>query len=147
MATFVAALDDTTTWDLVQSTFALHATTPAQRTEILKSLARRTSRLAIVEFDIPAFTDRSPEHIAYLAERYERGVREYRAYPEVNAKFLMPVLVGQLDPAFARYTFEQPIDAWIRLIRSAGFTTSTRRIARYWWADAVLISATTEPKS
>jgi SAM-dependent methyltransferase len=146
-ATFVAALHDTASWDLVQSTFALHATPPDERAGILQSLRRHTPHLALVEFDIPAFTDRSPEQIAYLAERYEHGVREYRAHPEVIAEFLMPVLVGQLDPAIARYTFEQPIDAWIQLIRSAGFATSTRRIARYWWADAVLISATTESKS
>ena len=147
VTSFLNDLGDTTGWDLVQSTYALHATQPAERPAILRSLAARTSRLAIVEFDIPAFIDGSPEHIAYLADHYERDVREYRDHPEVVAKFLMPVLVGQLDPALARYTFEQPIDEWIQLLRGAGFTTSTRRIARYWWADAVLISATSEASS
>ena len=63
------------------------------------------------------------------------------------SNFLMPVLVGQLDAALPRYTFEQPIDQWTQLIRDAGFTTTTQLIARYWWADAFLISAKTPPNS
>ena len=145
--TFLADLDVTATWELVQSTFALHATNPVERPALFRSLARRTPRLVIVEFDVPAFTDRSDEHIAYLADRYEQGVREYEDHPEVISNFLMPVLVGQLDAALPRYTFEQPIDEWTKLIRDAGFTTTTQLIARHWWADAFLISARTVPNS
>ena len=145
--TFLADLDVTTTWEMVQSTFALHATNPVERPALFASLARRTPRLIIVEFDVPLFDDRSDEHIAYLADRYEQGIREYEDHPEVISNFLMPVLVGQLDAAVPRYTFEQPIDAWTRLIHDAGFTTTTRLTARYWWADAFLISAKTVPNS
>ena len=145
--TFLADLDDGTKWDIVQSTFALHATDPTERPAIMQSLARRTPRVVIVEFDVPAFIDRSRGHVAYLAERYEQGIREYDDHREVISKFLMPVLVGQLDAAFPRYTFEQPIDEWTRLLHNAGFSTTTQLIARYWWANAVLISATTVPKS
>ena len=144
---FLADLDVTTTWEMVQSTFALHATIPFERPALFRSLARRTSRLIVVEFDVPAFTDRSEEHIAYLADRYEQGIREYEEHPEVISNFLMPVLVGQLDAALPRYTFEQPIDEWARLIHDAGFTTTTELLAHYWWADAFLISAKTVPNS
>ena len=147
VTTLLADLDATTKWEMVQSTFALHATDPVERPALFRSLARRTPRLIIVEFDVPAFTDRSEEHIAYLADRYEQGLREYEDHPEVISNFLIPVLVGQLDAALPRYTFEQPIDEWTRLIRDAGFTTTTQLIARYWWADAYLISAKTVPHS
>lgn len=145
-AVFLGELADSTSWDIAQSTFALHTTDPRDRPAIVHSLARRTPRLLIVEFDVPAFADRSAEHIAYLAERYEKGVREYEDHPEVVSGFLMPVLVGQLDAALPRYTFEQPIAEWTRLLRDGGFATTTQLIARYWWADAVLISATSEPR-
>ena len=145
VATFLADAHDDTTWDLVQATFALHATDPAERITWLRSLARRTARLVVVEFDVPVFADRSPEHVSYLADRYERGIREYEDHPDVVSKFLMPVLVGQLDPSRSRYTFEQPIDDWTRLLRDAGFSTSTEPIAPYWWANATLISATPVP--
>ena len=147
VSTFLGDLDAVATWDIVQSTFALHATSPVERPALFRSLARRTSRLIIVEFDVPAFVDRSAKHIAYLADRYEQGMREYEDHPEVISNFLMPVLVGQLDGALPRYTFEQPIGEWIRLINDAGFATTTQPIARYWWADAFLISATTVPNS
>ncbi|MEO8697707.1 MAG: class I SAM-dependent methyltransferase [Acidimicrobiales bacterium] len=146
-ARFLADLDDGAAWDLVQSTFALHATKPGDRAAIARALAQRTPRLAVVEFDVPAFADRSVEHIAYLADRYETGIREYEDHPEVVSGFLLPVLVGQLDAALPRYTFEQPIDEWTRLLRDAGFVTTTQLVARYWWADAVLISATSELES
>ena len=142
VAAYLADADDDTTWDLVQATFALHTTEPADRFTWLRSLARRTARLVVVEFDVPALADRSPEHVSYLADRYEHGIGEYDDHPEVVAKFLMPVLVGQLDPSRSRYTFEQPIDRWTQLLRDAGFTTSTEPIDRYWWANATLISAT-----
>ena len=141
-ATFLADSDDDATWDIAQSTFALHATIPADRPALFRTLARRATRLLIVEFDVPAFADRSQEHIAYLADRYEQGIREYQRQPEVISKFLMPVLVGQLDPTRARYTFEQPIEDWAQLLRDADFTTSIHPVENYWWANAVLISAT-----
>lgn len=145
-ATFFADSRDDTTWDIAQSTFALHTTNPAERPALLRTLARRTTRLLIVEFDVPAFADRSREHVTYLAQRYEQGIREYERHPEVISKFLMPVLVGQLDTTRARYTFEQPIAHWTQVLRDAGFTTSTQPIEHYWWTDAMLISATA-PKS
>ena len=147
VSTFLADLDATTTWDIVQSTFALHATNPVERPALFRSLARRTPRLIIVEFDVPAFADRSREHIVYLGDRYEQGIREYEDHPEVISNFLMPVLVGQLDAALPRYTFEQPIDKWTQLIHDAGFATTTQLVARYWWADAVMISAKTVPNT
>ncbi|QXC60795.1 class I SAM-dependent methyltransferase [Aquihabitans sp. G128] len=138
----LAGLDADVRWDLVQSTFALHATHPDERPALFAALADRTDRLVVVDFDVPAFEDRSPEHLAYLAERYERGVREYVDHPEVVTGFLLPVLVGQLDPSRPRYTFEQPTAAWAELVEAAGFTVEVEPVSPYWWADATLLSAT-----
>lgn len=128
-------------WGIAESTFALHTTHPDERPTLLSWLRDRVDRLLIVEFDVPAFADRSPEHFVYLADRYEAGAREYADHPEVVAGFLMPVLVGQLDPSRPRYTFEQPIAAWADLLAAAGFSVSTTPIFDYWWAPAVLLDA------
>ena len=139
-ATFVARRP-AGSWDLVQSTFALHAVEPSQRPMVLGALAARTRHLVAVEFDVPGFGDRSHEHLAYLADRYEVGVREYGDHPEVVSGFLMPVLVGQLDPSRPRYTFEQPIAEWAAQLRHAGFSTTTEPVHPYWWAEAALVTA------
>lgn len=144
-ASFLAELEGSASWDLVQSTFAIHATRPDDRPAILAALARRTSLLLIVEFDVPAFADRSPEHIAYLVDHYEQGLREYRDHPEVVSQFLLPVLVGQLDRARPRFTFEQPIDRWVEQLGQAGFRAAAEPIFDYWWATANLVTATTPP--
>jgi hypothetical protein len=68
-------------------------------------------------------------------------VREYADHPDVVAGFLMPVLVGQLDPSRPRYTFEQPIAAWVDLLEAAGFAVVTTPVFDYWWAPAVLVDA------
>lgn len=139
----LAALDAEVGWDLVQSTFALHATHPDERPALLAELARRTRRLVVVDFDVPAFADGSTEHLRYLADRYERGIAEYaEAHPEVVTGFLLPVLVGQLDPDRPRHTFEQPAAAWAAQLEAAGFATTVEPISPYWWADAVLVSGT-----
>ena len=99
LAEFAATVEADTRWALAQSTFALHTTHPDDRPALLSWLTEpRVERLLVVEFDVPAFADRSPEHLAYLADRYEVGVREYAEHPEAIDGFLMPVLVGQLDP-------------------------------------------------
>jgi hypothetical protein len=128
-------------WGVAESTFALHTTHPGERPSLLAWLRDRVDRLLVVEFDVPAFADRSPQHLAYLADRYEAGVHEYADHPEVVAGFLMPVLVGQLDPSRPRYTFEQPIAAWAQLLAAAGFNVVTTPIFDYWWAPAVLLDA------
>jgi SAM-dependent methyltransferase len=140
-SSFLSGVNGSTTWDLTQSTFALHTLDPDTRSSVLRRLAGLTSVLVVVEFDVPAFADRSAEHLAYLAERYELGVREYEDLPEVVSGFLLPVLLGQVDPDRPRHTFEQPVSGWVREIRAAGFTTSTRPVSSYWWADAVLMEA------
>jgi hypothetical protein len=69
-------------------------------------------------------------------------VDEYRDHPEVVDGFLMPVLVGQVEPGRARHTFEQPAAAWEDDLRTAGFTAvTTVPLHAYWWAPAVLITA------
>ena len=145
---YLSGLDERTRWDLVQSTFALHTSPPGERVEILEQLAQRTRRLVITEFGIERFRDRSPEHATYAAERYERGLREYAHLPMVATGFLLPVLVGQFDPAVNRHTYEQPVSAWILDLRRAGFDrVTTTLVADFWWGPAVLIDAMGQVRS
>lgn len=130
-------------WDSAQSTFALHTVPPEDRQTVLRLLARRVRRLLVVEFDVPGFADRSAEHARYAAERYAAGVDEYRDDELVVDGFLMPVLVGQFDPARPRHTWEQPVAQWIADLRRAGFSdVRHQRVSDYWWATAHLIEAT-----
>jgi SAM-dependent methyltransferase len=131
-----------TRWDLAQSTFALHNLAPPERRSVLPRLASLCDRLLVAEFDVPALADRSPEHAAYAADRYERGLAEYSDPDLVARGFLMPVLVGQFDPDEPRHTFEQPIDRWVAELETAGFhQVTTTPLVDYWWAPAVLLDA------
>jgi SAM-dependent methyltransferase len=141
-------LPDDAGWDTVQSTFALHAVAPADRPRVLAMLARRARRLLIVEFDAPEFADRSVDHARYAVERYVAGVAEYEHDDLVVDGFLVPVLIGQFDPHRPRHTWEQPIDAWVADLASAGFTEVRHDlVGRYWWAPAHLVEAAGLPSS
>ena len=142
IAQLLDQIESERSWDAVQATFAMHALAPQERNDVLRRLGRRSKRLLLVEFDVPAFADRSPEHADYAAERYEIGLREYRDHPNVVSQFLLPVLVGQFDQAQPRHTFEQPVDAWCDQLSAAGWRRVTPSpIADYWWAQAFLIEA------
>jgi SAM-dependent methyltransferase len=130
-------------WDSAQSTFALHTLPPEDRQRVLHLLAWRVGRLIVVEFDVPAFADRSAQHARYAAERYAAGVAEYEDDAVVVDGFLMPVLVGQFDPARPRHTWEQPIAEWIAALQRAGFAgVRAQPVSDYWWAPAHLVEAT-----
>ena len=130
-------------WQRAQTTFALSAVAPDQRPAVMSWLRSRVEVVAIVEFDVAPFADGSEEHIAYLIDRYERGLAEYPADSPVVQGFLLPVLLGQLDPRAPRHTFEQPVSAWCDDLAAAGFIDiSHRPIHDYWWAPAHLITAT-----
>ena len=80
--------------------------------------------------------------LARLAERYALGIAEYPDHPEVVARFLMPVLVGQVEPGRPRLTWEAPASWWAEALRDAGFAdVAERPLLAYWWAPAVLITA------
>lgn len=129
-------------WDVVQSTFALHTLDPDTRRQVLAALARTVGRLVLIEFDVPDVGDRTPEHAAYAVERYAAGIAEYEGDELVVQGFLMPVLVGQFDPARPRHTWEQPIDAWADDLVAAGFATVDHHLLHdYWWAPAHLLTA------
>lgn len=129
-------------WDVVQSTFALHALDPGARRSVLAALATTARRLVVVEFDVPELADRSPEHAAYAVERYAAGIAEYDGDELVVQGFLMPVLVGQFDPAQPRHTWEQPVAAWSSDLLGAGFHDVRHHLLHdYWWAPAYLIEA------
>ncbi len=139
---FVADLRPDHRWDLVESTFALHAVPPTERTAVLRELAGRTRRIAIVEFDVPDLAPRSPAHLAFLADTYDRGLAEYDTDRDLVARgFLMPVLVGQLDSGAVRATWEQPAAGWRDQLAGAGFTDVTvRPVFAYWSSPAFLLT-------
>ena len=95
----------------------------------------------VVDFDVPAFADRSREHAHYVIERYRIGVGEYAEVPEAISGFLMPVLLGQFDPGATRHTFEQPVARWIDEVATAGFDPTVEIIDAYWWGPAFCLEA------
>ena len=83
----------------------------------------------------------SDAHLAHLAERYALGIAEYPDHPEVVAGFLMPVLVGQVEPDRPRLTWEAPAAWWAKALRDAGFAgVAVEPLVDYWWAPAVLVT-------
>ncbi len=139
---FLNTLAPNTRFSLVQSTFAMHTTLPEQRPALLPRLAEHTDRMVMVDFDVPAFVSRSPEHAAYATARYQHGVAEYMDHPAVIDGFLMPVLVAQFDPTQTPVTFEQPAKAWATAFEQAGFDVTLSKVTDYWWAEAFLLDAT-----
>jgi hypothetical protein len=128
--------------DAAQATYALHTVAPGSRPTLLAALAERVGGLAVTEFDVPTFADRSPAHAAYAAERYPRGLAEYPEGSEVGPGFLVPVLVAQFDPARPRLTWEQPISAWEAELEASGYRVEgVVPLHDYWWAPAQLIVA------
>jgi len=138
---FLTQLGAERRWDLAQSTFALQSIPPGERLPALKRLRRHVTRLAIVEFDVPAFAN-ADQRFASLAERYERAAREYGDEAGLVAGgFLAPMLLGQLR-ATTPSNWEQPIAAWHDELVSAGYrVASTTHVHDYSWAPAWLIVA------
>jgi AcrR family transcriptional regulator len=86
---FAADLPAGSSFDLVESTFALHAIPHPERTDLLTALRPHTRRLAIVEFDVPDHS--GAERLRFLARTYERGLAEYGTDRDLVARgFLMP---------------------------------------------------------
>lgn len=130
-------------WDLCQATFALHAISDRERVEVLAGLRSRADRLLIAEFDVPIDADGGPEHLRYLADRYEAGLAEYAGDGGLVAQgFLIPLLIGQVEPGATRSTWEQPATAWAAQLESAGWQdVRTEPLCDYWWAPAVVLTA------
>ncbi|HWD04508.1 MAG TPA: class I SAM-dependent methyltransferase [Amycolatopsis sp.] len=130
------------TWNLVQSTFALQSIPPTERVDVLRELRHRTENLVLAEFDIPALAEGSRAFLHSLVTRYERGLAEYGSAASLVAQgFLLPVLLGAAAGT-ARTNWEQPGTAWISQLETAGFGTVTVvPLADYWWSPAVLITA------
>jgi SAM-dependent methyltransferase len=129
-------------WDLAQATFSMHTMDRLERHRVLAWLSERAPLLALVEFDVPELEPGSPAHLEHLALRYELGVRMYGHDRVVVEAFLLPVLVGQLDPSRKRHTYEQPITSWRDELESAGYAvTAQRHVFDHWWAPAHLVLA------
>jgi SAM-dependent methyltransferase len=129
------------TYDVAQSTFALHTVAHEVRDGVLAALARRVGVLVVVEFDVPDLS--THERLEFLAETYARGLEEYGADRDLVAQgFLMPVLTGQLMPGAVRSTWEQPAVAWAGQVSRAGFTdVVTSRLFDYWSSPAFVLTA------
>jgi hypothetical protein len=111
---------------------------------VLRALREHTDVVTIAEFDVPEHVEGSPEHVRSLVTRYERGIAEYGDDAQLVARgFLLPVLLGQVDPRVSRTNWEQPAEKWAEQLAEAGFTDiDIEPLADYWWAPAVLINAT-----
>jgi SAM-dependent methyltransferase len=144
-ATGAAAFADglTATFDLAESTFALHAIPPAERSVVLTALRGHVGHLVLAEFDFPAHPPGSAELLAFLADTYERGLAEYDADRDLVAQgFLMPVLTGQLTPDAPRSTWEQPATAWVRQVEACGYRDVTvEPLCDYWSSPAFVLTA------
>ncbi len=142
-ADLAAGTGEDATWDVLQSTFALHTVEHGPRTEVLRRLRPRVDRLAVVEFDVPDVAVGSPEHVRFLARTYEQGLAEYTDDRDLVAQgFLLPVLTGQLRPGAVRATFEQPATAWTRQLEDAGWAdVAVRPLHDYWSSPAFLLTA------
>lgn len=141
-ATFVAGLDGQR-FDLAESTFALHAIPPEDRSAVLSALRGHVTHLALAEFDVPAHPAGSDEHLEFLAATYEQGLAEYDTDRDLVAQgFLMPVLTGQLAPGARRSTWEQPATAWAAQLRACGYRNiAIEPLFDYWSSPAFLLTA------
>ena len=130
-------------WHVVQSTFALHTVPHDERTTVLTRLREHVDTLVLVEFDVPDQDPRSDEHLAFLADTYERGLAEYGEDRDLVAGgFLMPVLVGQLSPGAPRVTYEQPAEQWLRQLEDSGYTdVQCTPLFPYWSSPAFIATA------
>jgi hypothetical protein len=132
------------TWDIVQATWSLQSVPPEERPAMFGWLRAHGQRVLIAEFDVPALGDTfEPQRVAYITERYERGLAEYDGDGGIVAQgFLMPVLFGYFDRSEARTNWEVPIREWVDLLHAAGFVhVEARALYAYFWADAYLIEA------
>lgn len=131
------------TWDMVQSTFALHSVDHEHRSGVLRDLRPHVDLLAVVEFDVPDLAVGSLDHLRFLHRTYEQGLAEYTDDRSLVVQgFLLPVLTGQLRPGAVRATFEQPATAWARQLHGAGYTDVTVRVLHdYWSSPAFLLTA------
>jgi hypothetical protein len=114
-------------FDLIQSTFALQSLPRDHRRDVLAWARRAAGALAIVEFDVPSFTDPcDPAFAAHVVARYRRGIVEYDGDELVVQGFLMPVMLGYFTSGCARTNYEQPADEWLADLRAAGYRAGLR---------------------
>lgn len=136
-------IDEGARWDLTQETFALLTLPRAERIELFTWLRPRTTRLALIEFDVPELgRGVEPRRFRYLVDAYEHGLREYDDDRDLVAQgFLVPVLLDTLAETGQAHA-EQPIGDWVRELTAAGFRPAApRHVHDYWWAPAYLITA------
>jgi SAM-dependent methyltransferase len=140
---FLEDLGPESHWPVAQSTFALHTIPHDERTAVLAQLRPHVNVLAIADFDVPDHSTGSLEQLRFLAETYEQGLAEYDADRDLVAQgFLLPVLVGQLQPGTARVTWEQSRERWREQLTAAGYRqVRVSRLYDYWSSPAFLLVA------
>lgn len=142
LQTFITTTDEH--WDLAQATFSLQSIPTAERPALLRWLQAHSTRLVLVEFDVPAFSHRyAPQRVRHIIERYIEGLAEYPDDDGTVAQgFLMPVMFGSFDPTIERTNEEQPIAAWVEQLNASGYTHVEQTLLfDYWWAPAYLLDA------
>ncbi|GAB2928559.1 class I SAM-dependent methyltransferase [Rhodococcus aerolatus] len=140
---FTRGLADGDHWDLAEATFALHTLPAGERDAVLTALRPHVGELVVVEFDVPEDEPGTEAHLRFLADSYEQGLAEYGNDRDLVAQgFLVPVLLGQLDPAAARMTHEQPARRWVAQLERCGWTdVETAPLHPYWSSPAFLLTA------
>ncbi|WP_119069094.1 class I SAM-dependent methyltransferase [Aggregatilinea lenta] len=131
-------------WSVIQATWSLQSLAPPERPTVFEWMRAHGDRVLIAEFDVPNFEDLyAPERVQYILSHYVDGLAEYPDDGRLVAQgFLMPVMFGYFDRSAARINYEEPIEAWVAALQSAGFArVETRSLFPYWWAEAVLIDA------
>ncbi|HEU4323615.1 MAG TPA: hypothetical protein VFS21_10750 [Roseiflexaceae bacterium] len=132
-------------WHIAQATFSIQSIAPAERPALLRWLRANTERLLLAEFDPPAacVDPLDPACAAHVIARYEQGLAEYEQNGDLVAQgFLLPVMLGYVDPTAARTNYEQPIAAWQSDLLTAGFSrVRAVPLYDYWWAGAYLLDA------
>ncbi len=132
-------------WHIVQATFSIQSIAPGERPALLRWLRANTERLLLAEFDPPAACadPLDPACAAHVIARYEQGLAEYEQDGDLVAQgFLLPVMLGYVDPTAARTNYEQPIAAWQSDLLAAGFgRVRAIPLYDYWWAGAYLLDA------
>lgn len=96
---------DPSSWDLVESTFALHTLPGAERSAVLRAVCPRTGRLAVVEFDVPEVAVGSPAHLRPGAVRatFEQPADAW--VEQVRGAGFTDVVVTVLDDYWSSPTF------------------------------------------
>ena len=164
--TFLKQKDSDISWNVIQSTFALHNLSPTERKTVYSRLLRSTEVLLLAEFDIPI--RKAPTYVIegerlpcidknfakLVLDRYERAIQLWEdtggfSFGTPTEKkersrvvlhgFLIPIMLGYFATKQKNVTYEAPMIDWIKEIEDLGFHISGSIVHEYWWADCFML--------